>query len=258
MSPSAEHLSHDPGGAPRLRDLAFHYQPIFAEDLRRPVGYEALVRWPRPDGTVRGPADFLGSFLSGQELEPFTRHGLTAVGTLLASRPAVPRLHVNLSPQQLMLPVVPQLLTRLRPAVRDRLVVELTQQRVPDLDGFAASVGELRDAGVRVLLDDVIPSELPTRLPPHLPVIGIKVASSVIPELLVAPWGAAGRSIRRLVKGGLFVAAEGVEDPASLPALRELGIGSFQGFGLARPQRSLDQALATYPPDPTRAADRWL
>lgn len=247
---------HDPGGVPRLRDLAFHYQPLFADDLLHPVAYEALIRWPRPDGTVRGPTDFLGRFLTGDALEPFTRHTATTVATLLASRPAVPRLHLNLSPTQLTLPVVAQLLTQLRPVVRDRLVVELTEQQVPDLGAYAATVGQLHRAGVRVWLDDVIPSELPVRLPPRLPVSGLKVARNVIPELLVAPWGAAGRSVRRLAKEGLAIAAEGVDDPGALPALRELGIHCFQGFGLARPQRSLEQALTAYPPDTMRRGDR--
>ena len=235
---------------PRLDQLAFHMQPIMRPDGRTPSGYEALVRWPRPDGTVRGPLDFLDALLHGDEIEAFTRHGIVRLATLLADDDAAPPLHLNLSPRQLTLPITERLLVDLRPGVRRRLRIELTEQRIPDPTAYAGSVRRLARAGVQLLLDDVVPAELPERLPAHLPIVGVKFDRSVLDELLLDPDGVAGRAARSLAARGLEITAEGIEDPAVLPALRRLGITRFQGFGLARPQADLRTALAAHPPVP--------
>lgn len=241
--------------APRLHELAFHHQPIFDRHARA-TSYEALVRWPLPDGTIRGPGDFLETMLSDALVESFTRHTLTALATELASRPDVPRLHVNLSPRQLTLAVAQRTLTGLRREVRERLVVELTEQRIPDMDAYGASVRLLTAAGVTVVLDDVEPADLPRRLPRELPVAGVKVDRSVVPELLWAPWGANAAAVRRLAERGLTLTAEGIEDADALEALAALGFDRFQGFGLARPCVSLDEATLLFPGPAAYASHR--
>lgn len=241
---------------PRLEQLVFHLQPITCEDGRTPAGYEALVRWPQPDGTVRGPVDFLKPLLRGDGIEAFTRFGIVRLATLLAEHPHLPPLHLNLSPRQLALEVTEHLLADLRPNVRSRLCIELTEQRIPDLDAYAAQIRRLARLGVLVLLDDIQPAELPERLPPNLPVRGVKLDRSVLPDLWTNPNGTAARTARRLVDAGLTITAEGIEDRSVLPALRKLGITRFQGFGLAKPQPDLTTALRHFPPSsPVRIGD---
>lgn len=233
---------------PRLADLAFHVQPIVGPDGRTPHGYEALVRWPQPDGTVRGPLDFLEGLLHGEAMVAFTRHGIVRLATLLAEHPRVPSLHLNLSPRQLALPVTEALLGDLRPSVRRRLRIELTEQRIADPSAYAASVRRLAGMGVRLVLDDVRPDELPDRLPSDGGIEGVKFDRTVLPDLLVDPDGPAARAARRLAARGFELTAEGIEEPGVLPALRALGVTRFQGFGLARPQPDLPTALAAFPP----------
>lgn len=236
----------DPRERPHLHELTFHLQPVVDLATGHIDGLEALVRWPKPDGTVRGPADFLDPILHGDGLDAFTRYGVAALGDLLASHPTAPPLHLNLSPVQLALPSTSRRLRALRPEIRRRLRVELTEQRIPDLSSYAASVTYLAQLGIEVLLDDVRPADLPVRFPRNLRVAGIKLDRSVVEDVLLAPWGASGRAVRRLAEGGMRLTAEGIEDPAVVPNLRALGIALGQGFGLCRPQRDLDAALAPH------------
>lgn len=238
---------------PRLAQLAFHLQPLMAADGRTPYGYEALVRWPQADGTVLGPLDFLDALLRGDGIEAFTRHGIVRIATLLAEHPHTPPLHLNLSPAQLMLPITERLLVDLRPGIRRRLRIELTEQRILDPVGYAATVRRLAAAGVLIVLDDVVPSQLSERLPSDLPVRGVKFDRSVLGDMLLDPRGAAGLTARRLAARGLDLTAEGIEDRSVLPDLRRLGFSSFQGFGLAKPYSDLASALAAHPPVPVPA-----
>lgn len=236
-----------PSGPPRLDELAFHLQPIFRADGRAVDAFEALVRWPRPDGTVRGPDDVLGPILQGSGLAAFTRFGIVRMATMLADHPELPALHLNLSPRQLALPDVERLLTGLHDGVRRRLRIELTEQRIPDPGAYAASVERLARIGVAVWLDDVRPHELPERVPERALLAGVKLDREVVRALLEEPGGGAEAAVRRLSMQGVPVTAEGIEDRALLPPLRALGVRFFQGFGLGTPQPDLRTALARFP-----------
>ena len=234
-------------GPPRLDELTFHFQPIFRADGRTVDAYEALVRWPRPDGTVRGPDDFLEPILQGRGLAAFTRYGIVRLATMLAGHPEVPALHLNLSPRQLALPDVERLLGGLHAGIRRRLRIELTEQRIPDPGAYAASVERLASLGVAVWLDDVRPHELPERIPPRALLAGVKLDREVVRALLEEPWDAPDAAVRRLTMQGVPVTAEGIEDRSLLPPLRELGVRFFQGFGLGTPQPDIRTALARFP-----------
>lgn len=236
-----------PSDPPRLDELTFHLQPIFRADGRTVDAYEALVRWPRPDGTVRGPDDFLAPILQGRGLAAFTRFGIVRMATLLADHAELPALHLNLSPRQLALPDVERLLAGLHGDVRRRLRIELTEQRIPDPGAYAASVERLVRLGVAVWLDDVRPHELPDRAPERALLAGVKLDREVVRALLEEPWDGTEAAVRRLTMQGVPVTAEGVEDRSLLPPLRALGVRFFQGFGLGTPQPDLRTALARFP-----------
>lgn len=241
--------------SPRLHELTFHLQPIFDQDGRVAVAYEALVRWPRPDGTVVGPDAFLPQLLRGPGAAAFTRYGLVRLATLLSAHPELPAVHLNLSPRQLALPDVERVLTGLGPDVRARLRIELTEQRIPDPGAYGASVSRLAELGVDVWLDDVRPDDLPARLPATARVAGVKLDRTVVGAWLAEPWHDLDASVRSLTRLGVPVTAEGVEDATLLPRLRELGVRFFQGFGLGTPQPDARAALARFarPASPVRA-----
>lgn len=241
---------------PRLHELVFHFQPIFAIDDRSVDAFEALVRWPRPDGTVLGPDVFLGPILQGEGLAAFTRYGIVRLATLLAERPEVPALHLNLSPRQLALPDVERLFADLHDDIRRRLRIELTEQRIPDPGAYGASIERLVRLGVEVWLDDVRPDELPWRLPDRMLVAGVKLDKEVVRAWVDAPCGETDAAVRRLAERRVPVTAEGIEDASLLPTLRDAGVAFVQGFGLGTPQPDLGSAVARFAPRPAGAPPR--
>lgn len=246
-------MDSDPNERPRLRDLSWYFQPIFRSDGRTVDAFEALLRWPRPDGTVHGPADLLPALLHPEARDAFTRHTIVRLASLVAQvaidRPDAPPLHLNLSPEQLMSAEGERWIRELRPDLRPRLRIELTEQTVNDVTGYAASVARLAASGSQVWLDDLDPSDLGARWPADLAraaIAGVKLDRASTEGLVAEPWGPAAAMVRRLSATGVEIVAEGIEDRSALPLLRSLGVRRFQGFGLGRPQPDLIQAMARF------------
>jgi EAL domain-containing protein (putative c-di-GMP-specific phosphodiesterase class I) len=231
-----------PPPPPRLDELRFHFQPVFALASGAAGWSEALVRWHLPDGTVLGPAEVLPHWLAAARQPTFTRYTLEQAAAALALRPAG-HVSVNLSPAQAILPATIQTLEALLPAVRSRLRIEITEQRVRDVPGLASALAAVRRCCGGVLLDDVTPDDLDLRSHANASVDGIKLDRSVVASLASVDAGSVARRFVASVSQRFpIVVAEGVEDPHVCEALAELGVSHAQGFGLARPRRDFGEA----------------
>ncbi len=245
---------------PRLQDLRFQFQPIAPLAQQEPAWSEALVRWHLPDGTVRGPLEILPHWLAPERQEAFTRHTLrSAAAAVAAASGAV--LSVNLSPQQVMHPATLTALEDLLPQVRNRLRIELTEDRIHDPAGLRHAMDVLRERCEVLLLDDVTPADLDHRAHDDDGVDGVKIDRGVIALLADADRRAdVERFVRESTQRFPIVVAEGIEDPTACAWLRELGVSHVQGFGIGKPQPTLVAephavALAVRPehPAPRRA-----
>lgn len=229
--------------APQLTDLRFQFQPIVSLSASEPGWSEALVRWQLPDGTVRGPLDILPHWLSPSRHDEFTRFCIErAAAVVAANQDAL--ISVNLSPAQIMHPATLRALEGLLPAVRSRLRIELTEQRVYDMGALWGSLAVVRDRCGLILLDDVTLDDLDLRSRAGAPIDGIKVDRSVIARL-------ADTDDRQHIEAFLrsaterfpIVVAEGIEDPSICDGLRELGVSHVQGFGIAKPGYAVTEPL---------------
>ncbi|GEM_PF-1349824 len=230
---------------PALSELRFLFQPV--QPLAGGGAWaEALVRWYLPDGTVRGPLDVLPYWLAPGNVASFTRFTLDQAASALVDVPAS-EVSVNLSPVQVMLPDTMGILDDLVPAVRGRLRIEITEQRLRDRRPLAASLPSLRPRCAAIMLDDVTPEDLPSWT--DLEALfgsgldGVKIDRSVTWQLFAADTAARDMA-REFVLGASrrfdLVVAEGVEDPSACTTLAELGVTHVQGFGVGRPRRALD------------------
>ena len=239
--------------APRLTELRFQYQPIVSLSAGEPGWSEALVRWQLPDGTIRGPLDILPHWLSPNRHDVFTRFCIEKAAAVIAANSDA-LVSINLSPAQVMHPATVTTLEGVLPALRSRLRIELTEQRVHDTGALWGSLSLVRDRCGLVLLDDVTIDDLDLRTRAGAPIDGIKVDRSVIARLAD---GADRPRIEAFLKAATerfaIVVAEGIEDTAICDGLRALGVSHVQGFAIAKPRFELEESLAE-PGLPARAA----
>jgi diguanylate cyclase (GGDEF)-like protein len=229
------------------RELCMYHQPIIELTTGSVIGFEALMRWRRDDGTIISPAEFIpiaeetGTIIpigtwalneSLQQLREWIDQGTCAANATMS---------VNVSPKQLIDPAFPEIVNDaiLRSRVSPHLLwLEITEGVMISQPELALSnLRRLRAAGVRVALDDFgIGYSSLSRLQ-EFPLQRIKIDRSFVHQ--VAESDSARSLVRTIiamaVSLGLDIVAEGVETTMQLRALQELGCTKAQGYLLSRP-----------------------
>jgi EAL domain-containing protein (putative c-di-GMP-specific phosphodiesterase class I) len=227
-------------GLPR-QELLLAYQPAF--DLRSGTAthVEALVRWQHPARGLVLPVDFIpvaeesgliarvGEWVLARAVEQAVRW---------ADVPGL-RVWVNVSPQQLADPGLPDLLAAHLeraglPAAR--LGIEVTESTLADVARLTESLRQVRALGVAVAIDDFGTGYSSLARLTACPVDVIKIDRSFVAEVGTPRGEAVLAGIVALAHAtGAHVVAEGVETEQQLAVLRALGADSASGFLLARP-----------------------
>ena len=224
--------------------LFLEFQPKIALDTDRVVGVEALVRWRHPVRGVLGPQHFVDLAESSGTMRALT-------GAVLDLALAQARrwreqgleltVAVNISPSDLIDQTFPdQVVERLRAhdVPPEGLVLEITEGHVVQDRARAAGLLErLRRIGVGVAVDDFGTGYSSLAYLAELPVTELKLDRMFIEPMLESARTASvvRSSIRLALDLGLAVVAEGVEDEATLDALRDAGCAQAQGFHIGRP-----------------------
>ncbi len=230
-------------------ELVLHYQPKTTLAEGRVEAVEALVRWQHPAHGTLAPDRFI--FLAEQTdvIDKLTawvmRH---AVRDLKALRGAELSVAVNVSARNLSRPdfaarVVALLAEEGVPPAR--LIVEITETSLlADPERASSVLAELKDAGVRISLDDFGCGQTSLGYLSVLPVHELKIDRSFVTDMAASRAHAA--IVRSIVELGhnlsLRVVAEGVETAEVLDALRASGCDVAQGFLLGRPMPFADLA----------------
>ena len=227
-------------GLPR-QELLLAYQPAF--DLRSGAAthVEALVRWQHPARGLVLPLEFIPvaeeSGLIARVGEWVLAHALEQAARW-ADVPGL-RVWVNVSPQQLADPGLPDLLAaQLERAglPASRLGIEVTESTLADATRLTEGLREVRALGVAVAIDDFGTGYSSLARLTACAVDVIKVDRSFVAEVGTARGEAVLAGIVTLAHAtGAHVVAEGVETEQQLAVLRSLGADSASGFLLARP-----------------------
>jgi diguanylate cyclase (GGDEF)-like protein len=238
----------------KKKEFVLHYQPIVALNSHKTMGFEALVRWQRPDGALIPPNDFIPiaeetgliAFIGAWVLKE-------ALGTLAQWQTAHPRevplsMSVNVSPRQFhqadFVDQVIQIVTSSGvPPSSVRL--EITEGvTIVDAERAIAILGRLRAFGVRVSIDDFGTGYSSLRYLHELPFDTLKIDKSFVAALETKVGGEEIiQTILDLARNlKLEVVAEGTETSSHVETLHRLGCGYAQGFFFSRP---LDAANAT-------------
>jgi diguanylate cyclase (GGDEF)-like protein len=225
-------------------ELVLYYQPKVAIDTGELIGVEALVRWQHPTRGLLQPADFIALAEESTLIRRLTTYVLDSALRFCRGRldqgARIP-IAVNISPRSLCDPtfaaVVADRLTNANvPA--DLLTLELTEGTVMAYPGLGLGILQnLRDLGVHLSIDDYGTGYSSLVYLKKLPVTELKIDREFVNGLtrndndatIVQSATDLGHNL------GLTVVAEGVEDLATLTALKLLGVDVAQGFQLGRP-----------------------
>jgi diguanylate cyclase (GGDEF)-like protein/PAS domain S-box-containing protein len=224
--------------------LRLHYQPIVALDTGRTLGFEALLRWEHPEQGLLLPAAFLDELMQG-ELAASTTDWVVSRALAEAARwPAVdgvrPFVSVNVGPEQLTRADLPaQIASALRRTgvSPDRLWIEVTEEALLSAPTQIAALASLRSQGVHIALDDFGSGYAGLLALRDVPADIVKLDRAFTRTLHTdatthAIVAAVAALCRRL---DLTLLAEGLEEPADVTAVQELGVTLGQGYHLGRP-----------------------
>ena len=229
-----------------MHDNAFvlFFQPIVNVLDGRPIGAEALIRWPQPDGTMIAPDEFIplaeetGLIV---ELGEWIMHAACAEAVKWQQAGFRLSVSVNVSPRQFksgtLIAVLQRALaaTGLEPGL---LCIEMTEQlALTNTQSNIAVLQGIKQLGAMISLDDfgVGYSSLSyiKQFGPH----SLKIDRSLITDVtnslddavIVRAVIAMSKQLR------IRVVAEGVETNAAHVFLREIGCEDAQGYFFARP-----------------------
>jgi EAL domain-containing protein (putative c-di-GMP-specific phosphodiesterase class I) len=217
-------------------EVNVEFQPVFDLAENKVVSFEALARfWREP---IRSPSDWFAEAAEvglGAELE---LAAIEAAVERLGEFPDETSLAINVSPSTALNPRFFEIVL----GVADRLVIEITEHaQVEDYDELAEALAPLRACGARLAIDDVGAGFASLRHILRLEPDIVKLDLTLTHEIARDPAREAlAWSLVRFAEGiDATIAAEGIESPEDLAALRALGVAYGQGFYLARPSSLL-------------------
>ena len=226
------------------KQITLVHQPKLDLATDRVTSVEALVRWRHPTRGMLTPGEFLPIVESTELIDPLTwevlDQALATCASWLASGLEL-KIAVNISARTIGS-------TELVPRVRDTLArhgvpaklleLELTESALlGDPQGALDNLNRLRDLGVAVSVDDFGTGYASVGYLTTMPLTALKIDMSFVQAMLVdrASQAVVDFSMGLAAQLGLDVVAEGVEDEATLAALRRSGCTIAQGFHISRP-----------------------
>ena len=242
------------------QEFEIHYQPIMTLREKELKGYEALVRWRKPEGIIL-PGHFIPFAeetgiiheLGGWILRKACQEFVDIYQEFTASRGLI--LHVNVSAMQILRDDFPEEIraiiseTGMEPS---HLALEITETAIiNDQETAIKQLRTIRDIGVRLYLDDFGTGYSSLNFLASFPIDALKIDRQFVVNLgdkkqqdLVSAFVTLGNKL------GMEIIIEGIEDQWQLELLGDLGCVVGQGFLFSKPAEinAVRRSIASLPP----------
>ncbi len=233
-------LRADLDGALSRGELRVVFQPVVDAVLHRTVTVEALLRWQHPVFGEVSPVEFVPLAEESALISEVGRWVLREACRAVASVDDELAVAVNVSARQVRGgELVPDVLAALEDSglPPSRLLVEITESVLLDDAHVIEDLGALRTLGVRIAVDDFGTGWSSLAYLVGMPVDVLKMDQYFLADVEHDP---ARRAMCRAVLQlgsslDLPVIVEGVNTPATLALLRDMGHRYLQGYLLSRP-----------------------
>ncbi|MCB2051033.1 MAG: EAL domain-containing protein, partial [Novosphingobium sp.] len=217
------------------------YQPQYAVDGDRIVGAEALARWQHGEVGRIGAGALFTIAERADHVAQLSRHIASRALSDAAQWPEHLRLSLNVTPTDLGAVSFPNDIAAAIVEAGfspDLLTLEITEEALlSDIDRSAHSLGQLRDLGIRIALDDFGAGFCNFRYLKLLPLHYLKLDRVMIDEIESDPRDLAVlRAILAMAKAlDLKVLVEGIENEGQRELIAREGCDYYQGFLRSQP-----------------------
>jgi len=229
-----------------IKDNEFnvYYQPILSTSTNKITGVEALMRWYK-NGQILSPQDFIERIEKTKQIieigKVILEKSLTQVKKWHDMGYSNLSVSVNFSSVQFQ---SPHIVKNIKDALErtnlcpKKLRIEITETLAMQNLNFTKKIlGELRNLGVTILLDDFGCGHSSLRYLQHFPVHGLKIDRSFIESIDT------NEVNRSLTEGIITIAkqlklktvAEGVENEKQLKVIKDKKCEEYQGFYFSKP-----------------------
>jgi diguanylate cyclase (GGDEF)-like protein len=245
------HLLDDLSDAVRNGSFVLHYQPQLQLGTGKIPAVEALIRWPHPQLGLVPPLKFLPLAEEAGLMGPLTAWVIEEALAQCRRWRATGRdiaISVNISASNLLeegfVGLVARLIERYEIPSRN-LVIEITESVIiKDFERSRTVIRQLRDMGIVVSIDDFGAGFTSLAYLSSLAVGELKLDRAFITGLSSEGANRDLELVRATInlghEMGLRVVAEGIEDPATLDLLGDLGCDLAQGYYISRPSPADD------------------
>lgn len=238
------------------QQFELHYQPIIDLELNQVAGFEALIRWRKPDGSLVPPMAFIPIAEETNLILPMGQWALEEAmrglqrlqAAVTGAAPDTPPLFVcvNVAARQFNDPAFPGHVAN---ALQDsgcvprQVKLEVTESAlVRDAEFAADQMRACANLGCQISLDDFGTGYSSFAYLSRFPIDVMKIDRIFVQDMMTQRRSTAiVRGICGIAKGlEVPIVAEGIEDEEHVTALRAMGCEFGQGFFYSRPMPEAD------------------
>ncbi len=223
------------------------FQPQFDARTLEITGVETLARWRSPEFGLVLPERFLPIARQLSVLEEIDdvifRKSIEQIEGLILEGLKIPKLSVNVTAERVHDPLVFEAVMAHRHLVPEIAFEILESVLVEEqTDQFRFGLDRLRDAGIRIEVDDFGSGHASIVGLMHLRPDAMKIDQRLVEPITVDPLacGILKSIVNMAGMMNLNVIAEGVETMEHAEILREIGVDSLQGYAFAKPMDIAD------------------